>query len=102
MRVLPHSLSARLVVTVVALVAVVSVLTASLTFLAMRSYLSGQLVTQVLQSAGRAANEWEHRLLGPSLPPPSGDGGGAVDGDGDGGAGGDDGPQTRFGAGQVT
>ncbi|WP_254185544.1 sensor histidine kinase [Nocardioides panacis] len=93
-RVLPTSLTARLVVTAVALVAVVSVLTAALTFLAMRTYLTGQLDTRVQQSTGRAVNEWEHRLLGGGLPPPR------SDADGDGGDG--DGPETRFGAGQET
>ena len=99
MRILPHSLSARLVITAVALVAVVSVLTTTLTFLAMRSYLTGQLDARVQQSTGRAVNEWEHRLLGDRFPPPPSSGprdddGGVRDGD--------ESPQTQFSAGQST
>ena len=90
MRLVPQSLSGRLVATAVALVALVSVLIAALTFVAMRSYLTRQLDGQVSGTITRAAGEWEHRL---SSPPPT-----TPDGDGDGGH--DEGPRARFGAGQ--
>ncbi|MCL8251796.1 HAMP domain-containing histidine kinase [Aeromicrobium fastidiosum] len=58
-RLLPSSLTGRLVVTVVALVAVVSVLVALTATLVMRSYLTGQLDRQVegsLERSSMAAN----------------------------------------------
>ncbi len=51
----PRSLTSRLVVTAVVLVAVVSVLVAGATAVAMRAYLTGQLDQKVVASAERAA-----------------------------------------------
>jgi two-component system OmpR family sensor kinase len=54
-RVLPRTLTSRLVLTTVALVAVVSALLATATTLVMRDYLTDQLDAKVLRSTDRAA-----------------------------------------------
>ncbi len=59
MRLVPASLTGRLVATVVALVAVAGVLVAVATTLAMRSYLTGQLDSQVLEAAGRGVRPFD-------------------------------------------
>ena len=69
MRLAPHSLTGRLVATVVTLVAVVGVLVAIATTLAMRGYLTDQLDRQVLAAADRGS-----RVIfegpGTAVPPP--------------------------------
>lgn len=64
-RLLPTSLTSRLVVTAVTLVALVSLLIAAATTLAIGSYLSGQLDSEVEQAAGRAVGASRG---GPSFP----------------------------------
>ncbi|MFS3129430.1 sensor histidine kinase [Nocardioides sp. Bht2] len=66
---LPHSLTARLTITAVALVAVVSVLLGGLTTLAMRSNLTDQLDREVKASLQRAVN------VRPPMPPADRNGG---------------------------
>jgi two-component system, OmpR family, sensor kinase len=56
-RLLPASLTGRLIVTAVALVAVVSILVAATATVVMRSYLSGRLDDQLEQSVDRARGE---------------------------------------------
>ncbi|KAA1400194.1 sensor histidine kinase [Aeromicrobium ginsengisoli] len=56
---LPSSLTGRLVVTSVALVAVVSILVAATATVVMQSYLTGRLDTQLEQSKMRAQGEFE-------------------------------------------
>ena len=65
---LPSSLTGRLIVTTVALVAVVSILVAGVATIVMRSYLTDQLDEKVEQSLGRAAFQAEVDMP----PPPTG------------------------------
>ena len=65
-RALPTSLTGRLVVTAVALVALVSLLIATATTAAIRVYLTGQLDTEVDQASVRAVSAFRE---GPSFPP---------------------------------
>jgi len=62
-RLVPRSLTSRLVITAVTLVALVSVLVATATTLAMRDYLTDQLDAKVLGSTNRV-------VRGPDLPDP--------------------------------
>ena len=71
-RILPASLTGRLIVTAVALVAVVSILVAATATVVMRSYLQGRLDDQLEQSVDRARGEinrnppgFEQRPAGP-------------------------------------
>ena len=69
-RLLPTSLTGRLVATVVALVAVVGVLVGTVTTLAMRDYLGDQLDQQVLDAAVRGGRPFDggpHGDFGPPL-----------------------------------
>jgi two-component system OmpR family sensor kinase len=70
----PRTLSSRLVITAVALVAVVSVLLGAATALAMRGYLTGQLDDEVRASLDRAQRSPDNPLLfhrgGDRQPPP--------------------------------
>ncbi len=74
-RVPPFSLTGRLVVTVVALVAVVGALTATLALVAMRGTLRHQLDEQIARTSRQATGEWQ-RALGVSVPGPPGAGDG--------------------------
>ena len=58
-RLVPTSLSARLVATTVALVALASLLVSVSTALAMRSYLYDRLDSQVVEALGRATAPWQ-------------------------------------------
>jgi two-component system OmpR family sensor kinase len=69
-RLLPSSLTGRLIITAVALVAAVSVLVALTATLVMRTYLTDQLDEKVLQSLGRA----EFRAMNDDQPPMPDDG----------------------------
>jgi two-component system OmpR family sensor kinase len=69
MRIVPKTLTARLVVTAVALVALVSVLVAVVTTFAMNRYLTNQLDQKVGQALGRVADSDRGRL--PGLPGPA-------------------------------
>jgi two-component system, OmpR family, sensor kinase len=82
-RVLPTTLTARLVTTAVALVAVVTVLIGFLATAAIRSYLSGQLDEDLLRTSERAAGALEQGLPLPAEPPQDGrpPDGGRPDGD---------------------
>jgi two-component system OmpR family sensor kinase len=86
-RLVPTSLTARLVATLVAVVLVATVLIAVVTTLAMRGLLDGQLDDQVQQALDRSVVRYSSGL--PSVPPQS------PDGDGNGG------PRVRFGAGDA-
>jgi two-component system OmpR family sensor kinase len=68
---LPTSLTGRLVATVVALVALVGVLVATVTTLAMREYLTDQLDRQVLAAADRGGRPIFDGPRGGVFPPPS-------------------------------
>ena len=68
-RLLPTSLSARLVATAVALVALVAVLVSTATTLALMSTLDHRLDMQVDEALGRATGPWRVGL--PALPPQS-------------------------------
>jgi two-component system OmpR family sensor kinase len=70
---LPTSLTGRLVVTVVALVAVVSVLVATTATLVMRSYLTGRLDDQLAESMERAQDEFRRDPPGFEPGGPAGD-----------------------------
>ncbi len=67
-RLLPSSLTGRLVATAVALVAVVSLLLAAATTAVLRSYLTGQLDRELQESAARALGAYRG---GPAFPPDS-------------------------------
>ena len=66
MRLLPASLTARLIITTVALVAIVSLLVVGTTAIVMRSYLNDRLDDQVNQSLNRATAEFGRNPLGPT------------------------------------
>jgi two-component system OmpR family sensor kinase len=70
-RLLPSSLTGRLVATAVALVALVSLLLAAATTAVLRNYLTGQLDRELRESAGRSVGAYQG---GPAIP---------HDGDGD-------------------
>ncbi|MEO5709133.1 MAG: HAMP domain-containing sensor histidine kinase [Nocardioidaceae bacterium] len=89
-RLLPSSLSGRLVATLVAVVLVATVLVAVATSLAIRSFLNGQLDDQVQQNLDRSVGRYESGIS--ATPPLNGD---------DGGGDGDHGPRIRFGLGDA-
>jgi two-component system OmpR family sensor kinase len=105
-RLLPTSLSARLVTTAVALVALVAALLGVATTLAMRSYLYDRLDAQVHEALVRATLPWRFGYA--PLPPSSLSSRGALpaapdgDGDGSGQESGDEGGRSGQGAGTIT
>jgi two-component system OmpR family sensor kinase len=83
-RLLPSSLTGRLVATLVAVALATTLLVAVITSVVMRDYLNGQLDDQVTSTLQRSAARYEN-----GVPPPGG-------GDGD-----HDGPPVRFGLGDA-
>jgi two-component system OmpR family sensor kinase len=98
-RLRPSSLTGRLVVTAVALVALVSLLIAAATTVAIRSYLTDKLDTEVQQANTRAVNALRRGLPLTAQPQPHAD----SEGDGEGeGEGEDEGIEDAFGQGVGT
>jgi two-component system, OmpR family, sensor kinase len=91
MRIVPTSLSGRLVATVVALVLATTVLLAVVSTLAMRGVINGQLDDQVRQALARSEERYADGFTGP--PPSNRDGDRDRDGDG---------PRVRLGLGDAT
>ncbi len=91
-RLVPASLTGRLVATLVVVVLVTTLLVGLVTSIVMRGFLNGQLDSQVLKTLQRSSSRYDQPL---PAPPPGGETGNGGGGDAD------DGPRVRFGLGDA-